>query len=475
MTTTEDQAARLPTDVLAEVLRRVPPRWIAAARCVCRAWRDAVDGRRLLRADLLPLSLAGLFVHFDEHKLPEFLARPSPSPSPSARAVSGNLSFLPSASPHCGYSWNVDGAEWKSYNIKDHCNGLLLLKNNRVVNPATRRWNTLPAAPAKRGAGNVKYRARLAYDPMVSPYYEVINIPTLRFYRREEEKDPLMEESEWPPSLCKMYVFSSKSGFWEEKDFVRQGDATGTAGEARERYSEFSAAYFREALYLHCQTDFLMRISSSNKTYSVIKPPADLKAERYLQMKIAKSEKGVYFVALDARWHKDKRWLRVWILNESSGQMVWVLKHDIDLKHKPCRWFSRRAKWILEDINYCMFRASSYPEDSNKAETAADKFEWNSDEDVENKDIVDHGYLEDMKDLVDDIKLLGVHPYKEIVFLDSSQQTCLAYHLNGSKIEELGDIYPRDYYWFKKLANEQEQVYSFPYTPCWIEEFPGNN
>jgi hypothetical protein len=47
-----------------------------------------------------------------------------------------------------------------------------------------------------------------------------------------------------------------------------------------------------------------------------------------------------------------------------------------------------------------MFRASSYPEDGNKAETAADKFEWNSDEDVEDKDIVDHGYLEDTQELV---------------------------------------------------------------------------
>ncbi|KAM0822884.1 hypothetical protein ACQ4PT_071216 [Festuca glaucescens] len=75
---TDPQPARLPDDVLANVLRRVPPRWLAASRCVCRAWRDAVDGRRLLRADLLPLSLAGLFIHFDGHKFPEFLARPPP-------------------------------------------------------------------------------------------------------------------------------------------------------------------------------------------------------------------------------------------------------------------------------------------------------------------------------------------------------------------------------------------------------------
>jgi hypothetical protein len=71
-----------------------------------------------------------------------------------------------------------------------------------------------------------------------------------------------MEESEWPPSMCKMYVFSSKSGCWKERDFVQKGDAAGTVGEARERYSKFSAAYFRGALYLHCQTDFLMRYKS---------------------------------------------------------------------------------------------------------------------------------------------------------------------------------------------------------------------
>ncbi|KAM0860822.1 hypothetical protein ACQ4PT_046289 [Festuca glaucescens] len=461
----EDQAARLPDDVLADILRRVPPRWLAASRCVCRAWRDAVDGRRLLRADLLSLSLAGLFVHFDEHKLPEFLARPSSSAA-GARAVSGNLSFLPSASPNCGYYWQRSkGCDWKNYNIKDHCNGLLLLHNNCVVNPATRQWNILPKGPGKRGAGNVRYRARLVYDPMVSPYYKVFKIPTVAYYCRGEEVDPSMEESQWPPFLCKMFVYSSKSGCWEEKDFVREGDAAGTAGKLRAGYSEFSAAYFRGTLYLHCQTDFLMRVSLSDNTYSVIKPPMGLNVEDYLEIKIAKSEKGLYFC-----------WLRVWILNESCGQMVWMLKHDKDLKHMPCQWFCRRVKWVLEDINYNLFRASKFQQD-NKKETTEEKFEWNSDEDVEDKNMVDHGHsLEDKKALVYyDIELLGFHPNKEIVFLSASQQTCLAYHLNGSKIEELGNIYPKDYYWFKELANEQEHIKSFIYTPCWIEEFPGSN
>lgn len=83
--------------------------------------------------------------------------------------------------------------------------------------------------------------------------------PTPGVNHRGEEVDPSMEESEWPPSLCKMYVFSSKSGCWEEKDFVREGEAAGTVGEMREDYSECSAAYFRGALYIQCESYFLMR------------------------------------------------------------------------------------------------------------------------------------------------------------------------------------------------------------------------
>lgn len=200
-----------------------------------------------------------------------------------------------------------------------------------------------------------------------------------------------------------------------------------------------------------------------------------LNGEDYPEIVVARSEKGLYFVELDASWRKNKCWLRVWILNESCGQMEWILKHDKNLKHiLPHQWFCRRVKWILEDINYNMFHASSLPED-NKKETTGEKFEWNSDEDVQDKDMVDHSYLEDMDKVVDDIELLGFHPYKEIVFLSASQRTCLAYHLNGSKIEELGNIYPKEYASFKILANEREWIRSFPYTPCWIEEFRGSN
>jgi hypothetical protein len=135
-----------------------------------------------------------------------------------------------------------------------------LLHNNCVVNPATGRWHTLPICPAKPGgAGNVGYCARLAYDLMVSPHYEVFRIPTLDYYLCGVEADPSMEELEWPPSLCKMYVFSSKPGCWEKKNFVREGDAAGTVGEMRAGWRDFSAAYFRGALYVMGEANFLMR------------------------------------------------------------------------------------------------------------------------------------------------------------------------------------------------------------------------
>ncbi|KAF7101510.1 hypothetical protein CFC21_102832, partial [Triticum aestivum] len=57
-----DQTQWLPEDVLADVLRCLPPRSLAAARCVCRSWHAVVDAHRLLDRDLLPLSLAGFLI-----------------------------------------------------------------------------------------------------------------------------------------------------------------------------------------------------------------------------------------------------------------------------------------------------------------------------------------------------------------------------------------------------------------------------
>ncbi|XBI23886.1 hypothetical protein VPH35_049051 [Triticum aestivum] len=455
-----DLAALLPEDVLAEVLRRVAaPRWLAMSRCVCKAWRAIIDGESLLRTEL-PFS--GFFITFRELCLPEFFSRPV-SP-PGRPAISGKLDFLPTPIKVRPDGWSLDG----DYYIQDHCNGLLLL-DGYVVNPATRSWDPLAPCPPNHGSGIVYDaldRELLAFDPMVSSHYHVVSIHYLPTYFRPAQFDPLEEASEWPPSPYILHVFSSKTRHWEERSFVREGNAGGTVAEARADLGRVSSVYWRGSLYVLSQYNFITRISLSEDKYSVIKPPMGIGWSSYIGL----SEKGVYCASFLKNDH-----ILVCTLNETCNQFDWILKHEYDLK--PVEMFDRQVHgpWILEDINYGIFR--SHLPNINKEEVIQEKFKWNSDDDdfPENEDMVEvhrrRPYFE--------IEILGFHPYKEILFLSRSETFKLkamafAYHLNSFKVESLGSIYPSCHKYFDSgLANEAREIESFPYTPCcWIEEIP---
>ncbi|GJN23899.1 hypothetical protein PR202_gb11591 [Eleusine coracana subsp. coracana] len=160
----EDLAQRLPNDVLADILRRLAPRCVAASRCVCRAWRDVVDARDLLRAELLPLTLAGIFINFHCLDITELFSRPSTNAS-----ICGKHDYLPGVR-----SWSC---------VLHHCNGLLLIAVDndrddlRVLNPATRFCTALPRCPAPVMETDRLHDEYLAYDPAVSPHYQVFSIP----------------------------------------------------------------------------------------------------------------------------------------------------------------------------------------------------------------------------------------------------------------------------------------------------------
>lgn len=266
----------LPDDLLAEVLRRVPLRCLAACRCV--------DGLGLLGAHVLPHSLTGIFINYFDYERPRFFARRPTSPQ-----IDATLDFTPDRS-------------WRE--LEDHCNGLLLCEDrNRyyVCNPATRRWALLPqpGRPWRPIAA-----AYLAFDPAASLHYDVIWFPdpdvpyetpepsknledeekqrALKRQKRHLSPVPADEQSleeevrdpealmEWPPSLFKMNVFSSRTWRWEEREFVREGDAVVTLADARldsyeptyyhwqgprRRY----AIYWRGALYVHCRGDYVTK------------------------------------------------------------------------------------------------------------------------------------------------------------------------------------------------------------------------
>jgi hypothetical protein len=69
---------------------------------------------------------------------------------------------------------------------------------------------------------------------------------------------------EWPPSPYIIDVFSSKTGCWEERFYVREGDATGTVADLTiHKYlcdeDLYHSAYWHGALYVRCEKGFALR------------------------------------------------------------------------------------------------------------------------------------------------------------------------------------------------------------------------
>lgn len=353
-----------------------------------------------------------------------------------------------------------------------------------VLNPATRWVARLPPLPPPPMEMDTYQDMYLVYDPAVSPDYDVVSVSHLLYKELPgypdydssiDDRDPAVEQSEWPPLVCTLHAFSSRTGQWEERSFAREGGSAGTVADMRDDLREQrNAVYWRGALYIHCQTDFVMRISlSSDKYHVILKPPEETCTHFYL----GKSAKGLYCASIVGRCR-----VQVWNLDESGCKMEWVLKNDRDLrkcllKHKlgysrrPGCGYGRavRGPWTLQDINHyydeyhkdtnCYY--DEYDKDDNMEAPVEEEFEFSSQvsEDEESAWNSDDGYHGCMD-------ILGFHPFEEIIFLSESITRGLAYHFNSSKVEVLGNIYPAAC--GKELGNEQLIMSSFPYTPCWL-------
>ncbi|KAK1645250.1 hypothetical protein QYE76_063055 [Lolium multiflorum] len=227
----------LPDDVLACILRRLNSRSLAASRCVCKAWCALVDTRSLLRADLLPISVYGIFF-VEEVNLGRlgFFARPL-----MEHKIADKFDYL-----DVPYNGHLD--------ILDHRNGLLLLMD-WVVNPGTRQCMPLPPPPPMCVGMEGFYDSRyLVFDPTVSPHYHVLSIPVVPLNQTKFTK-----ETEWPPSPYTINVFSSTTRRWENWSFVREGGARGTIADIKFSWKHRYAVYWRDALYVHCQDDSIIR------------------------------------------------------------------------------------------------------------------------------------------------------------------------------------------------------------------------
>lgn len=227
------------------------------------AWRRAASPRRAAsagsgapspttaaatcwRPDLLPLTVGGIFVGSYETDAPDFFARPSPSVARRA-AGGGRLESF------------VRMNENDYMEIVDCCNGLLLLEGHDVVaaNPATRRSARLPPCDGVLPDGHEGvglYWSYLAFDPAVSPHYEVISM------QHPFNGEPL-QGLQWPPPAYVMRAYSSRTGRWEERRFALDDDGEGCTRsiDGESVRASGHAAYWRGVLYVHCNSHFILR------------------------------------------------------------------------------------------------------------------------------------------------------------------------------------------------------------------------
>lgn len=201
---------------------------------------------------------------------------------------------------------------------------------------------------------------------------------------------------------------------------------------------------------MHCRGAFMVRFLLQDGKYQLVKTPINIEESEHAEPCFGKSEKGIYFATVHGNYQ-----LRVWIFNESSGQISWKLKHHIDLNPRATI-YSNQPK----GINKTWFLYGDNDEDGINKILGGENFEWNSDDDhILNID-------DDYEFSYSYVSILGFHPYKEIVFLEVSSFRGVAYHLNSSNVQYLGELRPKDYY-----QGHSNGIYeSFPYTPCMVGE-----
>ncbi|VAH23124.1 unnamed protein product [Triticum turgidum subsp. durum] len=427
----------LPDGVLADILRRLQPRSLALSRCVCKCLRDIVDDHRLLHADLLPLSLGKIVANFEGMEISEFFY-----PVKGPAAISHRHSTL-------------------SGIIVDHCNGLLLLKfvDVYVVNPVTLQWTLLPPPPSPLAEMKAFYLMNgvryLVFDPLVAPHYEVFLIPHVPW---RDELGLLSQELEWPPSPFILLVYSSRTKHWEERPFVRKGDAMGSiadvlqAGKREKHYG----VYMHGALYVHCQNHHFYKISLSDGQYQVIKPLPGIGTSDRCQVYLGKSRDEVRCAIVDCPYQ-----LRVWMMDESYGQYEWVLKHHIDLMHVMQRQDNQQVDRpsSLQEERECYY-------DDDDVSTHTVKGPEESDYDFFMRAHLKLGpAAKKTRREYCHIAFLGFHPFdKDVVFLTDGSRQGFAYHLESYRVEHLEKITR----WTEPVFHNTQAFVneSFPFTPC---------
>uniref|UniRef100_A0ACD5XCV1 Uncharacterized protein n=1 Tax=Avena sativa TaxID=4498 RepID=A0ACD5XCV1_AVESA len=192
-----DAASELTDDLLVEILSRVPYRTTCCCKCVYRRWRDVVshpDHRKKL-----PQTLAGFFYETEDKGR-------FPRKARHFTSVSGGYAYHPCFDPSLSFL-----PKYKSLDILDCCNGLLLCHCSKgtdpnalhyvVCNPATGKWVAVPGT-CWSGNGPI---TRLGFDPAVSSQFYVFEFITVCVPK---------DDTYYNHRINAVWIYSHNTGDW---------------------------------------------------------------------------------------------------------------------------------------------------------------------------------------------------------------------------------------------------------------------
>ncbi|XBH58934.1 hypothetical protein VPH35_080282 [Triticum aestivum] len=556
----------LPSDLLLDVLRRLPGRSLAVSRCVCRAWRDLIDAHThtLLLPQVFPREFPGVFATYYGfgYKCPTWirlhiLSKHNTTTSPTITYLIHNIRHNSNSfDPNFALDAHVPGYRrlfWNHWDcrVKQHCNVLLLVTGDYrynpslnaivVCNPATSRYARLPQPPTPW-----PYSVEgvfLAFDPAVSPHHhseeeeawqhkwsrakrpcwvdwEHTSLPNL-FEEEppsgsEEEEEQHESHAQEPPrseSHFRVLFTNRRVG---TREFTPGRCALGhlydvvTAPRCKDQRTWWSAEYRHGSLYVHCHSGVLMVLHCSKGTYDMVELPGHpLGREGLNQWPLPERYLGSYGGGIRYAVFKELQ-LEVWDLTElADGQLIWTLAHKADLKEqeRAMNYTGDRLRmelkktWAVvestkdlislferendedsnddcadgteEDTYEEGEEVDNYNETRDDEEEKQDRYDetrGEEDEEQDNYGNDDHAGLESS----DDENfwgwgrgIVGFHPYKDVLLLKFGKAV-VAYHLHNSRIQYLGDIYPRQYH----QPNARDVHGAFPYRPCYVDALP---
>ncbi|XP_068651621.1 F-box protein At5g07610-like, partial [Aristolochia californica] len=301
----------LGDDLFTEIFSRLPIKPLFRLKSVCKLWNRLISSDQLHGRLLLPHGLFYPFQACDSEPEEYRYICLSDSNSSDGGIQDISLSFLP---------------RYPNLEIIDSCNGLILLLWSEmeegtcqieyyVCNPLTKRWIALPK-PRRWVGFDI---TRLAFDPSLSPDFQVIHI---------------LIPSDWDVTSLMTETFSSASGQWVESIHRCVPVSHGSLPKDGE--------FMSGILYILCLPSYILGFNFGEGGSHLIRLP-----ERRRHYSFLKCFRGcLYYVS------HDNSVIDIWTLEDTSSS-DWTLKHTVAMKALEKQICLPICDRFWHDLYYC--------------------------------------------------------------------------------------------------------------------------